>query len=220
MAVNSFNAQNPPVNTKGDLFTFSTIPTRLGVGANNTVLTADSSTATGLKWAAVSGWNPNYQLLNAGGTALTGSNTITISGISGKNSLLVYITSPSSAGTNENYQLRLNGDNNPNYIYSGLEVAANQTPNFFANNANSMFPIWFGGNTAASTGTNIIIKIDGTNAAGIKPVSWSGVGTAAGTASINEIANGIYTGTSAISSVSINTVMGNFDNGTIFVYGA
>ena len=53
MAVNSFNAQNPPVTTKGDVFTFSTIPTRLGVGANNTVLTADSTAATGLKWAAV-----------------------------------------------------------------------------------------------------------------------------------------------------------------------
>lgn len=52
MAVNSFNAQNPPVTTKGDVFTFSTIPTRLGVGANNTVLTADSAEATGLKWAA------------------------------------------------------------------------------------------------------------------------------------------------------------------------
>ena len=51
MAVNSFNAQNPPVTTKGDVFTFSTIPTRLGVGANDTVLTADSTTATGLKWS-------------------------------------------------------------------------------------------------------------------------------------------------------------------------
>ncbi len=44
-----------PLTTKGDLYTFSTSDTRLGVGANGTVLTADSAEATGLKWAAVSG---------------------------------------------------------------------------------------------------------------------------------------------------------------------
>lgn len=70
MAVNSFNAQNPPVTTKGDLFTFSTIPTRLGVGANNTVLTADSAEATGLKWATASGGG--YTSLASGN--LSGSN--------------------------------------------------------------------------------------------------------------------------------------------------
>jgi hypothetical protein len=37
--------------TKGDVATYSTIPDRLAVGANNTVLTADSAETTGLKWA-------------------------------------------------------------------------------------------------------------------------------------------------------------------------
>jgi hypothetical protein len=40
-----------PLTTKGDVLTYSTAATRLGVGANNTVLTADSSETTGLKWA-------------------------------------------------------------------------------------------------------------------------------------------------------------------------
>lgn len=41
-----------PLTTKGDVLTYSTAAARLGVGANNTVLTADSAEATGLKWAA------------------------------------------------------------------------------------------------------------------------------------------------------------------------
>jgi hypothetical protein len=43
-----------PLTTKGDLYTFSTVDARLGVGANGTVLTAASGEATGLQWAAPS----------------------------------------------------------------------------------------------------------------------------------------------------------------------
>ena len=47
-----------PLTTKGDIFTYSTLAARLAVGTNGFVLTADSSTATGLKWAAASGASP------------------------------------------------------------------------------------------------------------------------------------------------------------------
>jgi len=45
--------QNAIVTTKGDLIgaTGNATPARLGVGANGTVLTADSTASTGLKWA-------------------------------------------------------------------------------------------------------------------------------------------------------------------------
>jgi len=48
--------QNAIVDAKGDIIaaTANDTPARLAVGANDTVLTADSSTATGLKWAATS----------------------------------------------------------------------------------------------------------------------------------------------------------------------
>ena len=44
-----------PLTTKGDVYTYDTGNARLAVGTNGHVLTADSSTATGLKWAAASG---------------------------------------------------------------------------------------------------------------------------------------------------------------------
>jgi hypothetical protein len=39
-----------PLTTKGDLYTFSTVDDRLPVGANGTLLTADSTATTGNKW--------------------------------------------------------------------------------------------------------------------------------------------------------------------------
>ena len=61
-----------PLTTKGDLYTFSTTNDRLPVGTNNQTLVADSSQATGLKWAT-----PASSSLNSGTTVVATSEATT-----------------------------------------------------------------------------------------------------------------------------------------------
>ena len=71
-------ADQTPLTTKGDLFTFDTADARLGVGANGTVLTADSAQATGLKWAAPAGGGKVLQVVQATTTTDTAINTTSL----------------------------------------------------------------------------------------------------------------------------------------------
>lgn len=104
-----------PLTTKGDVYTYSTTDTRLGVGANNTVLTADSSAATGLKWAtAPSG----LTLISATPCTSVASQAVTGFSSTYENYRIVY----AGNGTADNYmfmKLRSSSTDSSTGYYSG-----------------------------------------------------------------------------------------------------
>jgi hypothetical protein len=104
------------VDAKGDLLagTADNTVARLAVGANNTVLTADSSTATGLKWATPA----------AGSITEITSGTLdvastTLSSITGAYKNLILVLNNIRDNTDTNYipRMRLNGDTASNYVW-------------------------------------------------------------------------------------------------------
>ena len=72
--------QNAIVDAKGDLIaaTAADTPARLAVGTNGHVLTADSTAATGIKWAAPAGGGKVLQVVSATTTTATSSSSTTL----------------------------------------------------------------------------------------------------------------------------------------------
>jgi hypothetical protein len=173
---------------------------------------------SGSAWVAVGGASATtYTLINAGGTALSGSST-TVSGISGKNKLFVYVAGMSSSSASAYCLGGINNDFTSNYRWFGLTSTngAGATGDGTATGTE----LFFGqmGNAAADTISGSCF-IDGANNTGIKPYTMASRATGT-TSNDSPVLQGFYVGTSTVSSIVIKTDAGSFDAGTVYVYGA
>lgn len=110
-----------PLTTKGDLYTYSTTNTRLGVGTNGHVLTADSAEATGLKWVAPS--SGGMTLIST--TTLSAATSISLTSIPStyKHLRLVFIDCLQSA-SDVFWSVRFNNDSGSNYMFTASAITS------------------------------------------------------------------------------------------------
>lgn len=226
-----FNVANTISNTlidaKGDILAGSAADTvsRLAVGANDTVLTADSTTATGLKWASASAGATNWSLLNSGSTALSSAASVTFSSLSAKE-LLILIAGASSDSASSQITLRFNSDSGSNYANFGLYNIGGATysrDNFFriGTNFTSTSVIVAKNSTDQNSNVSGSIYIDQAAQTGYKRFSvTAGVDGFGGNNLEQYATQGLYNGTAAITSITILSSVGNFDAGNVYIYGA
>jgi hypothetical protein len=202
-----------PLTTKGDLYTFSTVDARLGVGANDTVLTADSAEATGLKWAAPAGGGGMTQIATG---SFTGSSVLISSIPTTYKDLALVVRSLGNSINNENARIRFNNDSSASRHY---DISA------YATTSNTAFNGTYASFSTDSNNTNDISLAyvyfpDYTNTATWK-MFWSNSLAAASTSTNFNFRQfvGMYNQTTAITSLGFIPQNGTFTSGSYILYG-
>ena len=205
--------QNAIVDAKGDLIgaTAADTPSRLAVGTNGQVLTADSAEATGLKWATP-----------ASGLTLIKTQTI------GSAVSSVTVTSAFSS-TYDNYRITVSGGVASANNVLNLTLGATTT-GYYRFQINALYSVSTvggsnGSNTASFYGSGLgsvnsitgDFELQSPNLA--KNTHWRGF--AAGSSSNNEIYwnQGYLADTTAYTAFTLTTSTGTLTGGTIRVYG-
>jgi hypothetical protein len=209
--------QNAIVDAKGDLIaaTAADTPARLAVGNNGETLVADSSTATGLKWAI-----PNGVTLLSTTNLTVGATSTTISSISQNYShLIVLVTGVYTSTIDGDVSLRFNGDTSTNYGRSNIRCLGSTVGGFAGTGSTEYTFIdrtpTSSGSAGLGYGSTTIYRYTSTD-----PRYIESTGRGTGTNAVTQTTTGNYTGASAISSITVLCASGfNFSGGTVYIYG-
>ena len=224
-AVTITNDMATTITASGDIVvgTGSGTYDNLPIGTTGQILTADTTVSPyKVKWAtASSGGLKSYTLLNSGGTALTGAATVTVSGISNQQALIIRIAGASSANAASVIAVRFNGDTSgANYGSAGIAFnATGPTLSAYDGVGEAYARLCQMSSSATSSGYATLLAF-GTNAAGyVSYMNTGGADGAGGTDMRSYTFAGHYNASATITSVSIFSSTGNLDAGTVFVYG-
>ena len=210
--------QNAIVDAKGDLIAASAAdtPARLAVGANGTALVADSTQATGLKWASVSS---NLDLDTIASGSLPAAAELSLTGLT-QDFLFLRLSGVQWDTSADGIILRFNSDTGSNYSYVQYEVNAANFANSFDTAATSFKLIT--SNARNSTNTSFSIVIQNAKAAGFHNINSVGRFKLSSTdADMGTSMQGYYTSATAITSIQLSTTSGySFSSGTYTLIGA
>jgi hypothetical protein len=214
------NSMATAIDAKGDLVPGTGADTfaRLAVGANGTVLTADSAEATGMKWATAGGGGAMVQIADT--TLGSAAADITFSSIPSTYNHLKLVISGACASTSFNgttFNVQVNGDTSNNYAFATVSKYAGAGATMTLEGQFSQTQFELGNIWVGQAVTNALASVEMTffNYKGTtlrKGMTFIGGGwsDAPGTGS----GSGAWKSTSAITSIKLYSGGGNFMTGT------
>jgi hypothetical protein len=200
------------VDAKGDIIAATAADTvaRLAVGANDTVLTADSTAATGLKWATPAAGG--MTLLST--TTLSGA-TVNISGISGSyKTLVAFIYGVTNATNNGTFRIAPNGSTDitsSHYNTTATAWTVDQTNYLFL--SNGLNP------TRTDANNGYCLTIDNYASTTARKTFDLRAGYVSSSINYANSNKGLIYTTDAITSLLFSNSGGNLSTGTVELYG-